>query len=250
MHEIFVNYRTKGGKEVAYLCERVLSARFGRGSVFLAGLSIDPGTNSWDALLQEARRSRVLLALIDEEWLDAPDRHRPGKRALDNPQDWVRREIEEAMACGAVVVPVFVGRKVEQLDPRRLPRSIAELAECQYIRLQLPNLDTDLGRLGDRLVRHVPALAALDSSRKEETAAAPEPDITVRTDHQSGGIGGVGGSVGTFVNEAHGAMHTGPGDQYNGPRITGDGTNLIAGDNHGGIRQGFGSRTPRGGEER
>lgn len=121
MHEIFVNYRTKGGKEVAYQCERVLTARFGRDSVFLARLSIDPGTNAWEALLQEARRSRVLLALIDEEWLDAPDRQRPGRRALDSPQDWVRREIEEALASGALIVPVFVGRKVEQLDPAVCP---------------------------------------------------------------------------------------------------------------------------------
>jgi len=250
MHEIFVNYRTKGGKEVAYQCERVLTARFGPDSVFLARLSIDPGTNAWEALLQEARRSRVLLALIDEEWLDAPDRQRPGRRALDSPQDWVRREIEEALASGALIVPVFVGRKVEQLDPRRLPRSIAELAECQYTRIQQPSLDTDLARLGDRLVRHVPALAALDGSRKDGTAASPEPDVTVRTDHQSGGIGNVGGSVGTYVNETHGPLHTGSGDQHNGPRITGDGTNYVAGDNHGGIRQGFGTRTPRGGEER
>lgn len=249
MHEIFVNYRTKGGKEVAYSCDRVLSARFGPDSVFLARKSIEPGDNT-GALVRAARRSHVLLALVDEEWLDVPDRDRPGRRALDNPQDWVRREIEEALVSGVLIVPLFIGRRVEQLDPRRLPRSIAEIAECQYTRVELHSLETDLARLGDRLVRLVPALAALDRGAGADESTPAESDFTVRNDRQSGGIGQVSGTVGTYVHDARGPLHTGDGDQINGTQINGDGTNHIAGDNHGGIRQGFGTRTPRGGEER
>lgn len=247
MHEIFINYRSKGGKEVAYMCDRVLSARFGQDSVFLARKSIDPGHNYIDVLVQAARRSQVLLALIGEGWIDVPDRFRPGRRALDNPEDWVRREIEEALTSGALVVPLFIGRRVEQLDPRRLPRSIAELAECQYTRVELHSLESDLTRLGDRLVRRVPALAALDGGMQAEGSTPAEPDSRVHNEHQGGGIGHVGGSVGTYVNEAHGPLHTGNGHQFNAPQINGDGTNYIAGDNRGGIRQGFGTRTPRGG---
>ncbi|MEV6486750.1 TIR domain-containing protein [Streptomyces sp. NPDC051576] len=243
MHEIFVNYRTKGGKEVAYSCDRALSARFGPDSVFLARKSIEPGNNYIDVLVRAARRSHVLLALVDEEWIDAPDRNRPGKRALDNPQDWVRREIEEALASGVLIVPLFIGRRVEQLDPRRLPRSIAEIAECQYTRVDQHSLEADLTRLGDRLVRLVPALAALDRSGPSDDPVPAEPDLTVRNDHQSGGIGQVSGTVGTYVHDARGPLHTG-----GGPQVNGDGTNVISGDNHGGIRQGFGTRTPRGGE--
>ncbi|WP_043683926.1 TIR domain-containing protein [Streptomyces xylophagus] len=250
MHEIFVNYRTKSGKEVAYSCDRALSARFGPDSVFLARKSIDPGNNYIDVLVRAARRSHVLLALVDEEWIDAPDRNRPGRRALDNPQDWVRRELEEALAAGVLIVPLFLGRRVEQLDPRRLPRSIAEIAECQYTRVDQHSLEADLTRLGDRLVRLVPALAALDRATPTDEPASAEPDFTVRNDHQSGGIGQVSGTVGTYVHDAHGPLNTGDGDQFNGTQINGDGTNHIAGDNQGGIRQGFGTRTPRGGEER
>lgn len=249
MHEIFVNYRTKGGKEVAYSCDRVLSARFGPDSVFLARKSIEPGDNT-DALVRAARRSHVLLALVDEEWIDAPDRNRPGRRALDNPQDWVRREIEEALVSGVLIVPLFIGRRVEQLDPRRLPRSMAEVAECQYTRVELHSLETDLSRLGDRLVRLVPALAALDRGASTDEPPSAEPDLTVRNDNQSGGIGQVSGTVGTYVHDARGPLHTGSGGQFNGPQVNGDGTNIVSGDNHGGIRQGFGTRTPRGGEER
>ncbi|MEW1829782.1 TIR domain-containing protein [Streptomyces sp. NPDC088196] len=250
MHEIFVNYRTKGGKEVAHSCDRMLSARFGPDSVFLARRSIEPGTYI-DALVKAARRSHVLLALIDEQWIDAPDRDRPNMRALDNPRDWVRREIEEALVSGVLIVPLFIGRRVEQLDPRRLPESIAGLAEYQYTRVELHSLDTDLTRLGDRLVRQVPALAALDRSiAPTDEPPSAEPDLTVRNDHQSGGIGQVSGTVGTYVHDARGPLNTGSGSQFNAPQVNGDGTNFISGDNHGGIRQGFGTRTPRGGEDR
>ncbi|MEX3106810.1 MULTISPECIES: TIR domain-containing protein [unclassified Streptomyces] len=246
MHEIFVNYRTKGGKETAYLCDQALSARFGRDSVFLAKKSIELGDNYAGVLDGAVRRCRVLLALIHEGWADTPDRDRPDRPALHAPQDWVRREIEEALASGALIVPVFIGRHVEQLDPRRLPQSIAELAECQYTRVELATFDDDITRLGDRLSGQIPALAALDKTRPAEQRPAPEQPPAVRNDHQRGGIG----NVGTYVNDAHGPMNTGSGPQYNAPHITGDGNNYVAGDNAGGIRMGFGTRTPRGGEGR
>ncbi|MFI1727174.1 TIR domain-containing protein [Streptomyces sp. NPDC020489] len=243
MHEIFVNYRTKGGKEVAYMCEHHLSARFGPDSVFLARYAIAPG-DTMDALLRASRRCHVLLVLIDAEWMDAPHRDEPGKRALDDPDDWVRREIEQALSGGALIVPVFIGRKVEQLDPRRLPRSITELADYQYTRVEVHRIEEDLTSLGDRLVRRVPALAALDSRKPAQASRPAERAAGVHNEHQSGGIGQVGGSVGTYINDARGPLHTGPGNQING-----DGTNYV-GDNQGGIRQGFGTRTPRGGEDR
>lgn len=249
MHEIFINYRTKGGKAVAYGCDDRLSTRFGPDSVFLARKSIAPGNNYVETLDQAARRSQVLLAVIDEEWLDAPDRHQPAKRALDNPQDWVRREIEEALSSGALVVPLLIGRYVEQLDPHRLPSSLGELAECQYVRIDLHTMDSDLTGLGDRLVQQVPGLAALDRQTRPDDATVPDQEPTVRNDHQSGGIGQVSGSVGTFVNDAHGPLHTGRGNLYGGSHISGDGSNHFAGDNRGGIRQRFGPRAPREGDE-
>lgn len=218
MNELFLNYRTQGGgKEAAYICDTQLSARFGTESVFRAQKSIDLGTNYIDALITGVRHSRVLLALIGPRWMDAPDRKRPGRRALDNPKDWVRREIEEAFASGVLVVPVLMGRKMEQIDRLRLPKSLAGLAECQYERLiSTRTADADIARIGDRLVRQIPELAALD---RQPATASPamkrSSGPAVRNKGQSGGIGNVNGDVGTFVNEAHGPLHTGTGDQIN-----------------------------------
>ncbi|MGW2332106.1 toll/interleukin-1 receptor domain-containing protein [Streptomyces sp. NPDC001700] len=237
MGEVFLNYRTKDGKEAAFIFDEKLSARFGSGSVFRATKSIEPGANYIDTMLDGVRQSSVLLALIGELWLDAPDRRRAGRRALTNQEDWVRREIEEAFAHGVLVVPILLGRGVEQLDPRRLPKSLGRLAERQYERFSLRSAVTDINRLADRLVKQVPRLADLDRH-----AATPEVRNESGTHHhdQRGGIGTLHGTLGTFVQESNGPLHTGSGNQQiNNAQFHGENTNYIAGDNHGGVQ--FGS---------
>ncbi|WJV50056.1 TIR domain-containing protein [Streptomyces flavofungini] len=243
MHEIFINYRTKGGKDIAYRCEEALSERFGPDSVFLAGNGIGLGSDYTQALPRAVRRSRVLLVIIDEQWLDVPDPKRPGRRALANAQDWVRREIEEAFDSGVLVVPLLVGRHMEQIDPHRLPKSIEQLAVCQYARLQSRTFATDVAILGDRLVQQVPGLAGMDSRESEHAPDVPEGNPTVRNDHQSGGIGHVSGTFGTFVGESHSPMHTGSGDMIT--HKNSDGTTHVAGDNMGGIHHEHGQRHRR-----
>ena len=101
-------------------CDDRLSARFSPTASSSPGIRSTLG-HLCEVLVRAPRRSRVLLALIDEEWVDAPDRYQPGRRALDNPKDWVRREIEGALSSGALIVPLLIGRHVEQLDPIACP---------------------------------------------------------------------------------------------------------------------------------
>lgn len=255
MPKIFVNYRTGDGKETAQRLTEALCARFGENSTFLAERSIPPGAKFSRVMLGAVRRSSVLLALIGERWMNAPDRLQPERRALDNEDDWVRREIEEAFTCGILVVPLLLGRRVEQLDPKLLPPSLAELAECQYERLWLRDGQAAIARLGDRLVAQVPELASSDTAKPsaEQTGQEPpnEPEPPVRNEGQQGGIGSVRGTVGTFVNESHAPMHTGSGDQIgSNTEINGDGTTQISGDHaHVPISHRFGAAPrPRGGE--
>ncbi|MEV0601723.1 toll/interleukin-1 receptor domain-containing protein [Streptomyces sp. NPDC050315] len=251
MPEIFINYRTRGGKDAAYRFYEYLTQRFGEGAAFLAAKSIPLGHNYADVLDESVRRSSALLALVHHDWLDSPDRRRPERRALTDPKDWVRRELEEAFDWGVLVVPVLLERQTDQLDPRRLPRSIAQLAECQLERFSLRTAESDLARIGDRLAQQVPDLAARERNGKETTATTPQADTIVRNTGQSGGMGGLRGTVGTFVNESHGSLHTGSGDQVAGDKvgsveINGDGTNY---NTRGPIRQEFGvPRHPRDGE--
>ncbi|MDT0344418.1 toll/interleukin-1 receptor domain-containing protein [Streptomyces litchfieldiae] len=265
MPEVFINYRTSDGKEAAYaICEE-LSRRFGDSNVFLAAKSIAPGENYVNALHRGVRRSSVLLALIGEGWLDAPHRTRPEARALDDEQDWVRREIEDAFEHGVAVIPILIGRKAEQLDPQRLPGSLARLAECQYMRYTLRSARHDLALIGDRLAKQVPELAAADTgpeptpaeTGKATTSADEKPSEEhggMHNTHQRGGIGNISGTVGTVIGESNAPLHTGSGDQIhgtqvNGTHVNGDGTS-VGGSIHGGIQHHFGPSRRRRENER
>ena len=61
-------------------------------------------------LTEAVSRCEVLLAVIGDRWLDAAFSEGPqqGKRRLDEPGDYVRIEIEAALARGIPVIPVLV----------------------------------------------------------------------------------------------------------------------------------------------
>ncbi|MED7949348.1 toll/interleukin-1 receptor domain-containing protein [Streptomyces sp. BE303] len=258
MPDIFVNYRTIDEDTGAALIERELSRRFGSERVFRASKSIKAGRRFPQELLTAVRRSSVLVAVIGDRWADA--RSADGLRALDDPEDWTRREIVEAFESGALVVPVLIGRAT-RLNRRDLPPELAELADCQYLRLDTRNAEADLARIGDDLAEALPQLAEAERqiSRTDGEAGAgagvgigngPGGSdggvVRAREYHhlQDGGVSNVSNS-GTFINTANGPLHTGSGDQNNeirhGSRVTfnGDGGNYIE---RGTAQQRFGGR--------
>jgi hypothetical protein len=94
----------------------------------------------------------VLLVVVGSRWLTAPD---PcgGGRAVDNPGDWVRREVAEALVQGARVIPLLID-DTERLTHARLPLDIDQLRRCQYLRLRHDNVDYDIARIVDSLARY------------------------------------------------------------------------------------------------
>ena len=256
MPDIFVNYRTNDEDTTATLIERELSRRFGSDRVFRASKSIKIGQAFPQELLTAVRRSSVLLAVIGRRWTDA--RTADGRRALDDPADWTRREIIEAFESGALVVPVLVGRDT-RIDRHDLPPELARLADCQYRRFDNRDAVSGLGRLGDDLAEAVPQLAEAERRISQKDGGSGESRTEVRRadgsvpqprnhrDGQSGGIGTVGRDVGTFVNNADGPLHTGSGTQNNtvrhgGVEFHGDGGSYIE---RGTVTNEFGDRRDR-----
>jgi hypothetical protein len=90
---------------------------------------------------------------------------RAGGRALDNQDDWVRREIAHAFAQRVQVLPILVDNTAP-LDPDDLPADIAQLARCQYLRMSYRAAATDTQRVGDELVKLVPGLGAPAARRR------------------------------------------------------------------------------------
>lgn len=234
MPDIFINYRTGDGADIATAIDLELSRRFGREQVFRASKSISPGEDYISELLTAVRGSKVLLAVIGSRWLTAVDEQ--GRNRLDNEADWTRREILEAFEHGVRVIPVLVGRLQPRLSAADLPPELATLADRQSRRLDTHSFDTDLRALGDELTRLVPSL--IDSDQPGEASEADADDgpapVTLRAgDHarqQSGGTS-------TVVNGSDATVNAGSGHQF-----IGDGVNYVTGGNRGGIRQRFGPR--------
>lgn len=80
---------------------------FGTPSVFLDTESMQVGEVFPDRIRAELAASRVVLVLIGGSWLTAADEY--GRRRIDNPEDWVRKEIECALAIpNLTIIPLLV----------------------------------------------------------------------------------------------------------------------------------------------
>ena len=141
---IFVSYRREDtAYPAAWLYDR-LAERFGRGQVFKDVDSIDPGDDFVEVITTAVGSCDVLLALIGDRWLTTTDA--AGSRRIDDTDDFVRLEIEAALARNIRVVPILVGgARMPRADD--LPTSLAKLARRQALELSPNRFDSDLSRL-------------------------------------------------------------------------------------------------------
>jgi hypothetical protein len=152
---VFINYRNEDEPFGAVLVDHELSVRFGEDRVFRASRSIRPGEDFAAAILSAVRRSTALLVVIGPRWLTAADD--AGVRRLDQPDDWVRREIAEALRGKVRVIPLLLNTDLPRAAD--LPAEIAALAGCQYLRIHHRNSRYDIRRLVDELTDLLPGLA-------------------------------------------------------------------------------------------
>ncbi|MDJ1132387.1 toll/interleukin-1 receptor domain-containing protein [Streptomyces iconiensis] len=249
MPEIFINYRTGDGEQSATTIARELAHRFGEELVFRASESIKPGQCYPDELLAGVRKSSALLAVIGPQWLESPDSADANSRALDNEEDWVRKEILEALSWGLPVIPVLVGRRMERLSAARLPQPLARLAYIQSLRYDTQQASSDLARIGDVVADLVPGLT--DQRAGKGTPDPPQAPGSTSNTLTGDGSGNVqardvsGGVTGTVIHRSEGPVNTGSGEQnIHQPQVNGDGTTFITGGNQGGVSPRFNTGAP------
>jgi len=122
---IFINYR-RGDSQAAAgrLFDRLLS-HFARDQLFMDVDAIEPGVDFVQSLDQHVSGCSASIAVIGPDWLKA--KNAAGGRRLDDPNDYVRLEIESALKRDIRVIPVLVdGGSVPA--PAELPPSIEPLA--------------------------------------------------------------------------------------------------------------------------
>ena len=111
--------------------------------------SFEDGARFPDAIAEQVAKSRVVLVLVGPAWSNA--RNAAGVRRLEDPSDWVRVEVKDALKRGVCVIPVTVGGATLP-EASDLPEDIRDLV----MRQARPLRDGDTwGRDMDLLVRRI-----------------------------------------------------------------------------------------------
>lgn len=163
MGGVFINYRGEDSDTAAALIDRELTAQFGSDQVFLDSRSIQVGVDFAEELLGRLRASSVLLVVIGQRWLTLTNV--AGARRIDDPQDWIRREVIEALANGLRVIPVLTD-DARLPSQENLPDEIAGLSRRQYVSLRRRYVPTDLALLVKRITDAEPELAKIAAKRQ------------------------------------------------------------------------------------
>src|SRR6516225_8231796 len=99
--KIFINYRRDDSASHALAVAQYFETEFGKSNIFIDVDRLRAG------LKYKFRQCKVMLAIIGPNWVDARD-EKTGNRRIDDPEDWVRVEIERALARKIPVIPVLV----------------------------------------------------------------------------------------------------------------------------------------------
>jgi len=192
---IFINYRGEDTDTTAALIDRELSARFGSDRVFLDSRSIPAGADFVEELLGRIRACSVLLVVIGPRWLIVTDA--AGQRRIDDPRDWIRREIAEAFAHGLRVIPVLTGDATLP-EEEALPEDIADLIRRQFVPLRRRYTAIDLAYLVERITEADAELATVAARRR---SAVPQ-QLPAAVAHFAGRVGELATLTGLLQNRA------------------------------------------------
>ncbi len=140
---IFISYRRDDAVGYAGRLEESLERRLGRGSAFRDIGDIAPGEDFLHVIRARLAEAQAVLVLIGPRWVGAGG---AGRRRLDDPGDFVRLEVQEALASGARVVPVLLpGAAMPAEDD--LPPPLKPLARRNALVLSDAHWDADIARL-------------------------------------------------------------------------------------------------------
>lgn len=154
---IFISYRNDElGIGVADRLYKQLDDHFSKDQIFYAPRGIGLAQNFVIAINDALRSCRVLLVLIGDRWLTIADEH--GRIRLSDPEDYVRMEIETALAQPNVeVIPILVdGARMPPAG--ELPSRMAGLVQLNSLNLSLSpfNFNADVDRLIKRVNEFMP----------------------------------------------------------------------------------------------
>lgn len=183
VERIFISYRHEDAADAAGRLFDHLAPAFPPGNVFMDVEGILVGLDFAAEIEKHVRSCDALLAVIGPGWLDARDEH--GALRLDDPDDWVRLEIQTALEAADVrVVPVLVGGATLP-SKEQLPAPLETLTRRQAVRLTREHFVVEVQDLLRRLGRQsggAPPGGSTGSTPGPGPGPTPSPsgDVQVR----------------------------------------------------------------------
>jgi hypothetical protein len=162
---VFISYRRSDSQMVAGRLREALARHFGDSAIFRDKNSIGAGEDWTKAIKAELTHDTVVIALMGPTWAAAKDE--TGRRRLDDPGDWNRLELEEALRQGCRVVPLLVD-DTKMPKESEMPQSLASIARANALKLRDDDWDSDV----ERLIGAVDPRNAAGRTRRAATIAA------------------------------------------------------------------------------
>jgi len=191
--QVFLNFRTADEPFGVALLDTKLSEKFGSSAVFLDSKSIPLGALWEQHMFAAIENSDAVLVIMGQKWASATDD--TGGRRLDDPWDFVRREILHAFEHGKQVIPVRLD--TPRVPVEELPDDLRRLHDLQDIEVRFRSSELDVDRLAAKLRELIPGL-------RKETAKTTRP----RTSNVVHNVHG--GQVFQAESMTFGDFHAGP----------------------------------------
>ena len=150
---IFLSYRRSDTQGYAGRLSDSLEAYFGENKVFRDVEDIKGGAEFAKDIKTQISSADAIIILIGPSWLSTTDND--GNRRIDDPNDWVAKEIIMAIEQGVRVFPVLIEgtpfpRKSE------LPEKLSPILNYNAITISDKNWDADVLGLGRIISFDVP----------------------------------------------------------------------------------------------
>ena len=142
---IFISYRRADSMDVTGRIYDRLREQFGKSAIFKDVDSIPPGVDFREHLEKAVGKCRIFLVVIGDQWLEAKDAKR--RNRLQDPDDFVRIEIEAALKRNIPIIPLLV-RGASIPAEAKLPPSLRKLVYRNGISIRSdPDFHGDMDRL-------------------------------------------------------------------------------------------------------
>ncbi|SDA83728.1 TIR domain-containing protein [Algoriphagus alkaliphilus] len=162
--KIFISYRREDTSGESGRLKDKLEQIFGQENIFYDVETLEAGLNFDQSIAKALNDSKVLLAMIGPHWLKVSDS--TGTKRIQKPDDWVRKEIAEALKRELRVIPVLVNG-AEMPDSDELPDDLKELSLKHAQELTSSRWNYDVGKLTEVLEKLI--------TKKPEPTPEPRP---------------------------------------------------------------------------